>query len=1038
MGLFAAVKRPAALHYGRLKLPKQADVAYVDTPAFHANPMNRSIRRHKAAIRRHEHSVPVKCLLRDQLVTADRGVFDYGCGHGDDLAGLAAEGIECGGFDPAFRPDAAKVAAPVVNLGFVLNVIEDVDERAATLREAWGLAEQVLCVAARIIVSDQSGGDVEYGDGVLTRIGTFQKYFTQAELRQYIEETLGVDCFPAAPGVFYVFRDDELKAAYLASKYRRRIAAPRKRIAEIRYEEHREILDALIESITELGRLPEPDEFAMAEPVTEAFGSLKRAFALIRRVTSDDDWETVRKQRSEDLLVYLALANFGKRPKLSELSRKFQRDVKAFFVSYKNACSEADSLMFRAGDPDEIDAACQRSLVGRLCPSSLWIHEDVRDQLEPLLRIYEGCARAYIGSVEDANLIKLHRFSGKVSYLACPDFEAAPHPITTDTTKVWLRKLRVGFYETHDRLNPPLLDCKDQMLDAEDDRRAKFSRLTRQEFKHGLLKSGDDFLTQTAWQSNLKMLGFEHRGHRLIRKVDEPSPAKVNLPRRCPKHGVGKRIGGAVYVHRDYENVLGDAMTAAKACLPLDYQYTVIKHNETNGNFSFIHCPDFDTTHEPATGDYAVVKSDGAVKLNAGLDDPYIYHHKWLFVAEDYAGFDVAASVQRSIAWMSLSDVDKSLIGRASYWNSRVVPRLANLDARCRVTTCPQTPAWERVVRHEIEDAKMRKLATIRTVTETRPIDGADLIELAVVDGWKCVTKKGEYAAGDAVIYCEIDSFLPVREEFEFLRKSSLKTMDDREGFRLRTVKLRGQISQGLLLDPSILGREYSLAEDVTEELGIVKYEAPIPACLDGDVVGGFPAFIAKTDEERIQNLASDFDSYRDRAFYVSEKIDGTSFTAFVKDGEFGVCGRNWQLAEDATNSHWRVVRALDLQARLERLGRFLAVQGQLVGPGIQKNRYGLKEPTVFVFNVYDIEASAYVEKSEMEAICRELDLSIVPPLGEMTIPDSLDAMLELAEGKSVLNPKTQREGLVWVSGSGDDRVSFKTISNKFLAKHGD
>ena len=337
----------------------------------------------------------------------------------------------------------------------------------------------------------------------------------------------------------------------------------------------------------------------------------------------------------------------------------------------------------------------------------------------------------------------------------------------------------------------------------------------------------------------------------------------------------------------------------------------------------------------------------------------------------------------------------------------------------------------------------MRKLATIRTVRETRPIDGADMIELAVVDGWKCVTKKGEFAAGDAVIYCEIDSFLPVREEFEFLRKSSLKVMDDREGFRLRTVKLRGQISQGLLLDPSVLGREYSVGEDVTEELGIVKYEPPIPACLGGDVVGGFPAFIAKTDEERIQNLASDFDSFRGLPFYVSEKVDGTSFTAFVRcndenGDQFGVCGRNWQLAEDESNSHWRVVRELDLRSRMETLGRSLAIQGELVGPGIQKNRYALKAPSVLVFNVFDIAASAYVDKAEMEAICRELDLSIVPPLGEMNVPDDMDAILALAEGKSVLNPKTQREGLVWVRGSGDDRVSFKTISNKFLAKHGD
>ena len=332
----------------------------------------------------------------------------------------------------------------------------------------------------------------------------------------------------------------------------------------------------------------------------------------------------------------------------------------------------------------------------------------------------------------------------------------------------------------------------------------------------------------------------------------------------------------------------------------------------------------------------------------------------------------------------------------------------------------------------------MRKLATIRTVSETQPIAGADLIELAVVDGWKCVTKKGEFGVGDAVIYCEIDSFLPVREEFEFLRKSSLKVMDGREGFRLRTVKLRGQISQGLLLSPSILDRPFFIGEDVTEELGIVKYEPPIPACLNGEVIGGFPAFIAKTDEERIQNLADQFECFRGQRFYVSEKLDGTSFTAFLHEGAFGVCGRNWQLAEDASNSHWRVARELDLQARLEALGRSLAIQGELIGPGIQKNRYGLKTPAVYVFNVYDIAASAYVGKMEMEQICETLGLSIVPPLGEMIVPENIDKILELAEGKSQLNPATEREGLVWVRGSAGDRISFKVISNRFLAKYED
>ena len=331
----------------------------------------------------------------------------------------------------------------------------------------------------------------------------------------------------------------------------------------------------------------------------------------------------------------------------------------------------------------------------------------------------------------------------------------------------------------------------------------------------------------------------------------------------------------------------------------------------------------------------------------------------------------------------------------------------------------------------------MRKLATVRTVAEIRPIKGADMIVLAVVDGWKCVVKKDEFEAGDAAVYCEIDSFLPVRPEFEFLRKSSFKQMENKEGFRLRTVKLRGQISQGLLLPITVLDRDVKIGEDVTEELGIEKYEAPIPTCLAGQVVGPFPATVKKTDEERIQNLATDFASYKDKTFYVTEKLDGTSFTA-IFDSELAVCGRNWQLAADDSNSLWQIANRLELAQRMKALDRRIAIQGELVGPGIQGNRYKLKQTELFVFNVFDLAAFAYVEKEETASICEQLNLQTVPFVEQRGVPETIDEILQIAEGKSVLNNATEREGLVWVAGSGQDRISFKTISNKFLARGGE
>jgi DNA phosphorothioation-associated putative methyltransferase len=248
---------------------------------------------------------------------------------------------------------------------------------------------------------------------VTRRHGTTHRYFTQAELRDYIETELGTEALPAAPGVFYVFRDQELRERFIASRYRRRQSVPRKRISEIRFEENKDILEPLIAAITDLGRLPHADEFELAEEVIERFGSLKRAFALIRRVTGVEEWEKIRQCRTEDLTVYLALARFGLRPPISKLPLALQRDIREFFRTYKRACQTADELLFRAGDPEAIDDACKRSRIGKLLPNALYVHRSALETLEPLLRVYEGCARAYLGEIEDMNIVKYTGFPAR-------------------------------------------------------------------------------------------------------------------------------------------------------------------------------------------------------------------------------------------------------------------------------------------------------------------------------------------------------------------------------------------------------------------------------------------------------------------------------------------------------------------------------------------------------------------------------------------------------------------------------------------------
>lgn len=329
-----------------------------------------------------------------------------------------------------------------------------------------------------------------------------------------------------------------------------------------------------------------------------------------------------------------------------------------------------------------------------------------------------------------------------------------------------------------------------------------------------------------------------------------------------------------------------------------------------------------------------------------------------------------------------------------------------------------------------------RKLASVVAIDDLQPIAGADLIEVATVKGWKLVVKKQEFRIGDHAIYCEIDSFLPEKEEFEFLRKSSFRTMAGIPGFRLKTMRLRGQISQGLLMPVTVLnGYAYTLGEDVSARLGIVKYEPPVPASLAGIAKGNFPSFIPKTDEERIQNLSAEYEAYKKETFYVTEKLDGSSATFYFRDGEFGVCSRNLDLLETADNTFWKIAHRLHLPAKLAALDKNMGLQGELIGEGIQGNPYGIKGQTVRFFNAFDIDAYTYLPLPAFREIIGLMGLEHVPILDTaFTLPDTVDELLLAAEGNSALSPAgkhVEREGIV--IRSADKRISFKVISNKFL-----
>lgn len=330
-----------------------------------------------------------------------------------------------------------------------------------------------------------------------------------------------------------------------------------------------------------------------------------------------------------------------------------------------------------------------------------------------------------------------------------------------------------------------------------------------------------------------------------------------------------------------------------------------------------------------------------------------------------------------------------------------------------------------------------RRLVSIQTIDALGPIAGADNIMQARVMGWTVVVKKGEFAVGDPCVFFEIDSVLPDGPAWaEFMRA---------RGFRVRTLKLRGVLSQGLALPIAILdGQDAPRDVDLRAQLGVTKFEAVLPDARE--LAGPFPTRVPKTDEIRLQSALAVLDELRGQPFYVSTKCDGSSAT-YVRDSADGflACSRNWALAR-GENHVWRLAERYQLE---DRLPVDVAIQAEVCGPGIQKNRLGLAAVDLFVFNVYDLRAGAFLELDAFRAFCAERGLPTVPiervVRGDEALhyAHSLDGWLDAARG-TYAGTKQRKEGIVvrplveQASAALGGRLSFKVINNDFLLKDED
>jgi DNA phosphorothioation-associated putative methyltransferase len=493
-----------------------------------------NIVRHRTAIARSRLSSPMQALARWGFFE-NASVFDYGCGRGDDIRALLQAGIDARGWDPYFASNEARVAADVVNLGFVLNVIEDQAERREALEQAFGLTRRVLAVAVML----QGRGTGERArDGVVTTRGTFQKYYAQSEIAEYIRRVIKRDPIAVGPGLFFVFRSDDDEQSFLAKRQRSAVLnrdlldsmfparAPRgSKTSRVRqpkpsvYETHRDLLDAFWEACLSLGRIPEPDEFDLASIQAEV-GSVRRAVLVLPFPDKDEQLKLAAKRRTDDLLVYLGLNLFERRRSFSSQPISIQRDVKAFFGSNARALEEARQTLFATGSREKlaatIEEAARAGLGVRAPDGDFTLFRGSLDRQPPLIRLIVGCAERLEPIPETTELIKVHAEAGQVSFIEFDDFAGKPLPVLTHRVKVDLRHQRVRDEDFADRTDRRVLFGKSRFLPPDFRRYDTQVRFDNRLAVAGIYTTSGLGVNESVLQKRLSTAGLRLIGFRIL------------------------------------------------------------------------------------------------------------------------------------------------------------------------------------------------------------------------------------------------------------------------------------------------------------------------------------------------------------------------------------------------------------------------------------------------------------------------------------------------------------------------------------------
>jgi DNA phosphorothioation-associated putative methyltransferase len=510
------------------------------------------ISRHRTALHRMTLSAPVQALARCGLLQKDWTIFDYGCGRCSDMECLAAEGYLVSGWDPHYRPGEVLREADVVNLGFVINVIEDPAERVEALQKAFSLAKKVMSVGVMLYSACPPPGR-PFRDGYLTSRNTFQKYFSQSEFKDYLELVLGTEVFIGSPGVAFVFADKDLEQRFASDRYRNRFSAsrllaaeavggrsrqpelPRVTKAEQRIKALESELSQLWKQTLELGRLPEAEEVSNLDLFINKVGSFGKAVRMMLKHYSSADLAAAANARMNDLTVYFSLQSFGKRPPYRKLEPALQRDVKAFFGDYKSAMAAGAKLLMDIAQAEKIFEACAWAAENGLgyldAQRSLQLHTSLVERLPSILRVYIGCGLTLFGDLNEIDLLKIHVTSGKLTLMQFDDFNASPLPRMVRRIKINIKHQEVDVFEYGGEYPMPLLYWKSRYIN-EDFSQYADQQSFEQELEGIGLNSGEGYgLPEVDLLRQLALQRLQINGFTLTRATSFPP-----LEERCGRY----------------------------------------------------------------------------------------------------------------------------------------------------------------------------------------------------------------------------------------------------------------------------------------------------------------------------------------------------------------------------------------------------------------------------------------------------------------------------------------------------------------------